>query len=265
MYLGFSSFAATNPNFPCSRFLRIQKASHKPFMTILYSTFGDDYSCVARFLEQSKTKDHLLQIHLSNETFRRWRGRGTEHEMAPRMGVLAYNNALKVKNPRILMAIRDRVRDVQARIAPLMNQNTQVIISTGLEDNYDTKAYYVVKSQLRRAKWPFLIGRNPLASCDVVSPSDYCELHSTNAYFSNVRCIWNNDGNAIGVAKQSSMLEKYGRCFAGAFWSAGAQGVFGGDFILPRSRHFRISRRDVNEYRRAIHITQRKLVSKKAH
>ena len=184
-FIGFSSFAAMNSKYPCSRFLNISKSYSKPAMTVLLSTFGRNTECIKRFLNQNINKPHLLQIHLTNETCRRAKGRCTRDEIKPLWGVDKYNQELSRGNKELKKAIQNRVRFVERNIIPLTNSRTTLMLTTGLEDNFSEKAYLNVQLWIKQAGYRGYLVRNPLEDyCFGNRGSHLCELHSVFSFWS---------------------------------------------------------------------------------
>lgn len=253
-FVGFSSFAAMNPNYPCSRFLQISKSSNKPAMSILLSTFGNDLSCVQRFLEQNSRASHLLQVHLTNETCRRARGRCTNDEIKPIWGTDRYNLELEKANPILKKEIQARTRFVIDKIIPLTNSKTTLMVTTGLEDNFTYDAYLNVQKWIKQAGYSGYLVRNPLSDfCTRDRGAHLCELHSTISFWDRTPCIFNVDGNNLSAREQLVYLRKFRFCHALFFWEPVSQGRdFGQPFSPPKSRSFNLPTSTVNEYKRAI-------------
>lgn len=261
-YVGFSSFAVTHPSYNCSRFLSISDASHYPAITFPLRTFGDDYSCVKKFLDRYKSKPHLLQIHLTNETCRRKAGRCSPYEVESKLGVGAYNKALHRGKESLKKEIQDRVRFVTKRLKPLTNKNTKIILTTGLEDNYDDKAYLQILSWIQEEKPTYLIARSPVTpKCGLIGSANYCELHPAKSQFNNntSACIFNNDGNLNTIDDQLKLFNKFSKCSVLFAWEPLTQGrgKLGDKFTEPRNRYFPFPAKLVNDYRGLIHEYQK--------
>ncbi len=262
-YVGFSSFAALNPKYPCNRYLTIAKKAKSPAMTVLLSTFGNDLTCVSKFLTTFKRKPHLLQIHLSNETCRRHIGRCTKEEITPTLTTTPYNKALQRGNLKIKRAIQNRVLFVKDKILPLTNKRTKVIVSTGLEDNYNNKAYVKVLSYVKEVLSKTNITRSPVADrCYLLNGANYCELHSTNSNFNNSSgklypCIWNNDGNINSTYDQLKLFHKFRKCSVLFSWEPTSQGRGNGaKYLEPSRRSFTISSSVIKKYSNLINLYQ---------
>lgn len=249
-YTGFSAFAAFHPEFPCLEFLSISAKASYPATAVLVTTFGYDTKCVKRYLDRFKNRPHFLEIHTSNETFRRNLYKATKFEIAPTLGVRAYNQAIEKRDAYLLRRVRAKVKWVNKHILPLTNANSYVVLSTGLEDNYSKRAYRIIRNEIKKL-WKGDLVRNPLhipPNCRDTDGVKYCELHLPESDFGKVPCIWNNDGNYDDVFYQSEFFTRYSSCTVRLAWSARAQGIFTNQFVEPRRRTFEISRRDITEY-----------------
>lgn len=259
-YVGFSSFAALNPKYPCNRYLTIAKKAKSPAMTVLLSTFGNDLTCVSKFLTTFKRKPHLLQIHLSNETCRRHIGRCTKEEITPTLTTSTYNKALQRGNLKIKRAIQNRVLFVKDKILPLTNKRTKVIVSTGLEDNYNNKAYVKVLSYVKEIlpQKNIATARSPVTDrCYLLNGANYCELHLTTSVFRSTSCIWNNDGNLNSVNDQLLLFYKFRKCSVLFAWEPTSQGRGNGaKYLEPSNRSFSISSSVIKKYSNLINLYQ---------
>ncbi len=251
-YVGFSSFAALNPKYPCNRFIKIASSATSPSMTVLLSTFGNDLTCVSKFLNTFKKKSHLLQIHISNETCRRHIGRCTKEELSPTLTTTPYNKALQRGNIKIKRAIQDRAIFIRDKILPLTNKRTKVIVSTGLEDNYNNKAYIKVLSYVKEIlpQKNIATARSPVTDrCYLLNGANYCELHLTTSVFRGTSCIWNNDGNLNSVNDQLLLFYKFRKCSVLFAWEPTSQGRKSGtQYVEPSRRSFPISSSIIKKY-----------------
>ena len=64
--LGQAYYAIQNKTFPCEKALKAYEGVKNPALMFLWGTFGDDLSCVEKFLKMNK-KDKQVYIHFSNE------------------------------------------------------------------------------------------------------------------------------------------------------------------------------------------------------
>lgn len=242
-FVGFSSFSALSPKFPCSKFLQIANNADKPAMAVLHGTFGANYDCVNRFIEENKDRPHLVEVHLLNGACRR-AGRCYEGEIYPRTSVAEFNRKLEARDRDLLSKITDRV--VVVFLALNANDNTTLVMTTGLEDNYTKAAFGIMYETIAR-RWHYELVRSPMGSSCSSSLPD-CESHGV---FPDGRArIWNQDGDDLSLQDDRGWLRNCLRsaslsCF---LWGARAQGIFGPIFVKPRRRIFEITNRDILEY-----------------
>lgn len=246
-FVGFSSFAALSPKFPCSKFLRIANKAEHPAMAVLHGTFGANYDCVNRFIEENRDRPHLVEVHLLNGACRR-ANRCYEGEIYPRTSVAEFNRKLEARDRDLLSKIIDRV--VVVFLALNANDKTTLVMTTGLEDNYSREAFEVMYETIAR-RWHFEIIRSPVGSSCSSSLPD-CESHGV---FPDRRArIQNQDGDDLPLQDDRRWLDS---CLSGAslscfLWSGRAQGIFGPVFTKPRRRIFEITNRDILEYGRLV-------------
>lgn len=242
-YAGFSALSALSDKFPCGKYLQIANRAKKPAMVVLHGTFGASYDCVNRFIQENSHRGHLVQIHPINGPCRRNR-RCYEGELLPRATIDEFNRRLEAKNKDLLDRIRERIAVI--KIAVERGEKTELVLSTGLEDNYTPKAFQVIYDVVRE-EWHDQIVRNPAgSSCDCVSIE--CETHGVQP--DKFARIWNQDGDDLPLSDDRKWLRACRgsprlACF---LWGARAQGIFNSSFVRPRSRTFEITNFDILSY-----------------
>lgn len=250
-YVGWSSFAAMNKRFPCERFLASYDGVERPALSVLWGTFGKDMSCIERFMSTTQGRDRLLQIHFSNENCRK-KERCLAGELMPRMSVRRFNSALELRRKRVRQAVKRRVENILAKITPLIDDRTKVILTLGLEDQFTDRAALNLKRMIKR-DWNYGIVRNPL---NVYSRSvaRYFEYHSLYPP-RREHCVYNPDGRSVRLRGDSKYrpsvsrqefrraVRSYCHCTGIFGWNAESQGI-GEKFVAPRRRSFAFSRAD---------------------
>lgn len=247
-YSGLSAFAAMNPRFPCDQYLNTVTRAQYPAMSVLWdSSFGTDKLCITRFLEAHKDRPHMLQIHIWNAVA--WRNRsGEPGDFFPSLTVKEVNWLLENQNQIFLQAVADRLLEIQTFVVQYGNWNTQVMLSTGLEDNYSARAYGELATFIR-PRWNYLMNRNPEGSSRDVGISNFGELHGNGAVCRGRNLVSNEDGSAQTLKASTRWMQKNGACFARFLWRNAHQGRSkSGKAVYPRrSRTFEITDRDVRE------------------
>jgi len=247
-YSGLAAFAAMNPRFPCDAYLNTVGAARYPAMSVIWdSSFGSDKLCIKRFLDANAQRPHMLQIHIWNAVA--WRNRsGEPGDFFPTLTSKEVNALLEHGNQIFLQAVADRLVDIQTFIVQHGNENTQVMLSTGLEDNYSAKAYDLLSSFIR-PRWNYLMNRNPEGSSRHVGISNFGELHGSRAVCRGRDLVANEDGATQSLKSSTKWMAKNGSCFARFIWRNAHQGrTKSGKAVYPRrSRHFEITDRDVRE------------------
>ncbi len=233
-YTGLSAYAAMHPRFPCDDYLNLVSAADNPAMAIIWdSSFGNDQTCAARFLEANQLRPHAIEIHLLNNVcFRNHScepGDFWQHE-----SVKSFNQKLEQRDQVVLQSIADRLDLIRDFLEEYGNVNTQVILSTGLEDNYSSKAYAVLVKFVKE-RWPWLIVRSPEGTSRERGLANFGEGHGTATCGARSQ-IANNDGTVMNRAKVTSFLRRNSNCFVRFGWDAAGQGRPGKDGrgVFPR-------------------------------
>lgn len=253
-YEGGAMLAAMNDRFskpegdsPCDRFLNIVSHAQYPAMAVVWSTFGDDLTCVRKFIAAFSDRPHLLEIHFSNETCRR--SKCEKEELMPSWGVEKMNAALEREDKPLGDAVNSRMLDIYAAVAALRASTTKVILSTGLEDNYTDKAFDHMQLWLRMV-WADQILRNPVSHGNhYKGGADLLEHHNPDPRFAGQSCIASEDGLYDRQTKQTrDYFLNSTNCLATLFWRPNFQGRAKGQALTPpKSRTFTVTDTDVRE------------------
>lgn len=245
-FVGVSAFAALSPDYPCDALLAATDFSARPAIAVLDGTFGDDWTCVARFVQRNAWRPHLVQVHLSNETCRR-NGNCAEGELYAQFNVREWSKLLEQRNPHAFQAIADRLINLQTVLASFTTPNTSIILSTGLEDNFTDGAFAVLYPFVV-SHWPYQVVRSGKKTSGVLR-----ESHGSNARCSGNTVVANEDGQVHSIAASDRWLAKQDRCYATFIWRADHQGrgVRNGRVTAsrtpPRKRKFKFSATDVRQ------------------
>lgn len=243
---GFSSFSGMSEHFPCSRFLKIAKKSENPAMVVLYGTFGESFHCINRFLATFKDRKHVIEVHFSNESCRKF-GRCKQGEFFGRDSVKTYNARLIRNKDGVRKKIHIRTEQILLGIRP--NKNTRLLLSTGLEDRLYVRAWKNLYASIKDI-WPYEIIRAPEGNHPQYHRGAGIELHGPDADYRERKCtVWNQDGFESGLSETARLFSRYSHCGVLFSWTARAQGIHDNRrFIEPLDRDFKISREDILIY-----------------
>ena len=244
-YRGVSAFAAMHPNYPCDALLATTDFARYPAIAVLYETFGYDQKCIARFVARNHWRPHMIDFHFSNEACRR-----NHNCIDESLGgsVSEYNKALEAKDPKLVAKLQARMWVIRSIFDSIKNDNTRVVISVGLEDNYSDKAFKNLVEILRPI-WPWEFSRNPCKGGRSLSGVQLKEFHSLTSRPGGLRCMANEDGNYNQSKKDSQkFLKRYAACDAVFLWREEHQGrTENGKRVPPRKRKFIFTAKDVVE------------------
>lgn len=257
----FASQAFTDRQ--CNDSLQVFNNVHTPCMAILWETFTLEQNnfCAQRFLRRFKNKAHILEIHFSNEAGRRNR-RLASYEFAASLSTEQYNRNLERRRRGTVKLIQKNAKEIKHFIDKYSNANSEIFVSTGLEDNFTTKAFKVVLETIKPILQNVKYVRNPVGDHEkYYNGADFIELHGVFPQIkasSFGRCLVNLDGISIQFhdgAVQSgeipiqdvpSFIERYQSlgCIPMLWWKE-PQGISGA-FKFPRSRTFLIEPNKIN-------------------
>lgn len=142
-YEGVAAFAVQSPRFPCDAMLEGVATLQTPALAFPFHTFGTSDACIKAFVEQSSAKPHLLVIHATNETCRKHNS-CTTGDLFQGVSSSELNRRIEAHEPATISTLRQRFADIRQTVAGVSSQNTRVVVSTGLEDEYSSKAAEIV-------------------------------------------------------------------------------------------------------------------------
>ena len=195
----------------CERALKSLEGSPHPAIAVLWGTFGSNTTCLEKFFERFKDKPHTLEIHPTNQTCIRSKD-CEETEVFVTGSVNAYTRLLEDSNPILIDKLAARLDEIANFVAAFRNENSRIIISTGLEDDYTALGFDVMANLLkeRRSITQFYVVRSPhkkFAAASLFPGADMIEAHGFSPVVSSDvggQCIVNNDGEDIVFAGSSS-------------------------------------------------------------
>lgn len=206
--IGVSAFGANSKHFqgmPCHRWMQMQKVSVRPATAVLPFSFDGakkPRACLRKFW--SKYPGHITELHFSNEPGRRNNKLDPKAwEFYPKLGVQPLNKKLHKASPETIAGIQVRVAAFLTFISGYENSG-QWILSTGLEDNYDAKAWKVIYDAIKQV-WPYEIARTSVVPHSAFS-GVLDERHGYSAQPKSSACILNGDGQDLGFLQGSKFL-----------------------------------------------------------
>lgn len=253
----------------CTEALKVFKGIENPCLSILWKTFDrpGKANCAQKFLFENRAKPHTLQIHFDDSTYRR-RKEFYFGAIAPEYKTQEYNRELRNRDEYVLRLVRERAVEIMEFKRDYGFDTTELILSTGLEDDYSTAAFRAVYEEIKKNITPdVLLARNPNGTKESgidIAGADFIELHSTKPKFresSGARCITSLDGYGLELSNHNRRGSKPGvlsmpevlafirrsrarncRVF---LWEPESQGRGQGEFMEPRRRNFRIRSENV--------------------
>lgn len=251
-FIGVDWFAASNSRFPCDQALRVYENVQKPAFGYLWATFGDDHTCLYRFMQSNSHRPHLVRIHISNEWCRA-REVCADGEIEPQINIWELNELLELRRGWILERYRIRIQSIVEWLEIHANENTRVILSGGLEPIFSPGAERAILELLE--EMPYETANN--GAYFHRNGYDYAEHHGMRKHSSP--CIAALDGRNIDLPHRPDNdgwpereVIAWGReaadnCNAVFLWLRSAQGIEAGNTRVskPRTRSFSIDDQDV--------------------
>lgn len=245
-FLGIATYAAMNPKFPCGKAIRALRRGGGDAIQVLYGTFGQDFSCLNRFTQIFHGIPHLVSIHLSNEVCRRNRT-CAKNELSYRIHKSKYSKLLERGNIKILESYAQRVDSTLSKLE--RNDNTILLFTTGLEDNYSTKAYKKLSSFLKNKyeSEKILFSRSPMRR--ISTNGDITQFHGPRLGMAkpiDLRRVYNLDSVHLlgygGLNEKQTLqwLNSHKGAFARFIWAARWQG-YKRPFVPPLKRTFKFT------------------------
>jgi hypothetical protein len=225
----------------CTKALHVFDGVAYPSLSIVWGTFGTDTACLRRYLSAFSEVPHILEVHITNNTCLRGRicRRG---ELVRGVSPGAYNRLLERSDSVTIRLLRSRISKIVHELASIRGPNTRLLLSTGLEDDYTSKAFEKVHELLSAAQQvtPFEIVRSPSRRrARSNTTADLLEMHGFSPRTTpqwQGRCIVNNDGDDIHFERSNTVgsldqlprfIDRYTEdgCLVFLWWS-GPQGLF---------------------------------------
>lgn len=266
--VGVAYFSILSPKFPCAQALSVFETGAEPALATLWGTFGKDTSCLAQWFKKAPEKRHILEIHPWNGPCIRNK-RCEPHEIGAGLSAKEFNRKVEQGDEELIRAITERIREIKASVEKFARTSDELILSTGLEDNYSPAVFEKIL-RLVKENWPYKIVRNPVGDLKKrgYAGADYIELHGHKPAFDpNDPCIANLDGTDINFphrpgtdpepiswSEARTYVERYSKqCRLTFVWSGAWQGLFGKIFQPPSARSFKVEEADVARVKELLH------------
>ncbi len=269
---GIAFFSLLSPQFPCDDALKIFDSTPLPALAILWGTFGTDTACLKKWFAMFPSSQHTLEVHLFNGPCLR-NNRCEASEFGAGLTPRELNSLIESRDAKILNNLSERIDAIKVAIEKLARPSDELILSTGLEDNFTPKAYQIVAT-LVKERWPYSIVRNPVGNLREKGSTgaDYIELHGSAPNFAaDALCIANLDGTDISMPHRMGIpprpisweeaqlfVRKYEQqCRVTFLWAGEWQGLIRGEFAVPSKRRLVVDERDVRLVREFLASTHR--------
>lgn len=246
-YSGVSAFACMHPGFPQDACLATLDFAPHPVLTCLWNTFADvnPGTCAIfhRFTSRYANKPHMIEIHPINNTAIRNK-KQYAGEPFPGYDIKTFNRKLEAKDPYTMHKITDIVRQIKGIMESSRNPNTFLTMTTGLEDDYTTRAFQNITAEIQKS-WPYFLIRSGAASGTFPR-----EQHGKKAQAGGTTCFVNEDGAIQSLSDSAKWLKRNTGALAKILWRPAHQGrnVNTNDFGKPpRERTFIWTAKDVVE------------------
>jgi len=267
-YLGVGYYAIQHKNFPYKDALHVFDGVEKPALAFVWGTFGNKLDGLKEWFKQVQNRPHMLEIHLMNQVCVR-NGNCGAGEIWPGLNVNQFNKKLESNDPELISRIRGRIQEIKSFVDSQKNENSKLVLSLGLEDNFTKKAEKNLLALVEQ-EWPYDTARNPVEQSGVdrsLNGADAIELHNPNPkYPAGVQGIVNLDGTDIDFSDRAPTLKpsltpekvrnflkkNKGKSLAVFLWSALHQGLKRTSAAAPppRQRKPEVPKSDVSEMRK---------------
>lgn len=227
-YSGLDSLAIMSPKFPCDAWLRVEDRVAQPAGTVLWGTFGDDATCLAKFTERYRTRSHLLLFRLLNGTCYRNRNCNPIGEIFWWNTVADLNWNLENGNIWLFQALADRLSNMRAVIDETSNENTVVLLDLSLENDLSDRALANLNNFVQ-ARWPYGL----IVTSGKRAGGLLLERHGRGAVCKGAVIISNEDGDIQSQSRSRKFLMNNSRCYVTLLWRSELQGR-GKDGKYPR-------------------------------
>lgn len=247
--IGLAIYGALGKNFPCDYLMRGFQGAKTLNLSVLWNTFGKDFSCLNTWAEDPRPK--FLQIHLLNEVCQR-NNRCGKYEFLSEIPVGNFGKMLSQDNISLRLFFPSYLSPLAIWLEN--HPNVECNISPSLESNLDKKNFNklldIVKESLpKRCSFTWNpVNNNKFGNGPLKNKTIFHELHG-HSRPPQAPCISNLDGVDISLKHRASFLPESlsyleipaylagtAHCRATFLWVAEFNGISPGPFIDPRER-----------------------------
>ncbi len=247
--IGLAAYGALNEGFPCDYLMRGFKDLPTLNLSILWNTFGKDFSCLNTWA--SDTRPKFLQIHLVNEVCQR-NNRCGKYELLNDVSPDDFSRMLSEDNFSLRVLLPSYFSEITAWLES--HPSVECNISPSLESNLSKKNFNKLLDMMK-GRFPARcsitwnpVNNNKFGNGPLKSQNILHELHGPS-HFPQAPCIANLDGVDISLKTRESFLVENisylevptylsgtSHCKAVFLWIAEFNGIAPGPFIDPRKR-----------------------------
>lgn len=247
-YCGLNAIAAMAPNFQgkvCDDYLNQVNAAKYPAMAVLWdSSFGNDKTCITRFMDSNRHRPHLVLIYMENGAGRR-NGSLESGDFFRDQSVAEWNALLTPTDLEpyrswhqvVMQAWSDLIVSINTFFNASGNVRTQVVLVPGLESDYTPAVVVALAEFIVRRTW-FLVFINQHSSSKVIGAAFGREFHGKAAKCTETACGASLDGQELSASETGKWLAKNLGLYKIAH-DEGGQGRPQDKAVFPRrNRHF---------------------------
>lgn len=220
-YSGVSCFAMMAPQFPFEAFLATSDFAPQPTLAVLWGTFGDSTPLSTarfkQFTDRYFNKPHMIECHWLNNTGIRNK-KMFEGEPFPQHTIASLNAALERNDPPTLATITTRIQEIKAVMEVVRNPNTYLVMTTGLEDDYTSKAFQNIVAEITKT-WPYFLIRSGAAFGTFPR-----EAHGQSATAGGSVVFVNEDGYVSTLAQSKQFVDRNKHAMCTLLWRPAHQG-----------------------------------------
>lgn len=189
---GLAAYPLLSPKYPCDDFLETFTDAPIKRTVFLDGTFGNDKTCLKRFLKLPGKK--LVEIHISNESGRRRFQLGV-NDFLPNLTPIEYNRYWELKLPIVVRPFERKVRSWQNFVKTY--PKVTWLMSEGLESNGSILAAVNRINTIKKYWKGKTVYNSNYSGRTSFAGANFREVHATGIYTPNSRTILNFDGEGI--------------------------------------------------------------------